>query len=871
MEKSIFKYILSYTKKDQIKLTLLAVVSFPLVYYSLVIPKLIIDEGIGGIGKFAIFGIELTQIGYVLVMSTLFLVMVVVNGGMKYINNVYRGVVGERLLRRFRYTLYSRILRFPLPHFKNTSAGEIVPMVTAETEPLGGFFGDSIALPVMQGGLLITYLYFIFEENVWLGIASIVLYPLQVYVIPKLQYKVNLLSKERVHTVRKLSDRIGESVMNIADIHANDTGHFERADISGRLNKIFLIRNELFRRKFFIKFLNNFLAQLTPFFFFSIGGVLVITGELTLGSLVATLAAYEKIAPPWKELLKFYQISEDIKVKYAQIIEQFGPPHMLDEKLLEDGVQPTPSLKGKIHSTRLHYAEDATTLVSGFSFEVGGDQHSAILSRDGSAVDEVTQLMARLLPPSSGSIRVGEVELHSAHESVTGQRIGYCSPSSRLFNASIRDNLYYGLKHQPLPEDDSAETPSAHHHFSKEAIATGNSTQRIDAQWVDIKLAGANDHEQFTQIVYALIECVELDDELLSLALRTTQGIDIPEQLAAQIVTMRSDLIGQINQIESGAIIEPLDANKYIHNLSVEENLLFGTPIGQQSTADFLANDSRIKEILKDSGLQQELSDIGLELAKLMVELFSDVPDDSELFSQFSFITAAELPDYQQLVTTAAAGKGAESLTDEQRESLLAVSFKLCPAQHRLQLITPAIQDKVLAARKALMKALGNDNAQIRFFDRERYNHGMSVQENILFGKIAYAKGHLQPRVTEIIRDTLKKTNLNQSIVMAGLNCPAGAAGSKLSAIVRQKLVLARTLLKQPDILIINNALSGLDGKSLARIVERIIELRRGQNLVWAFTDSSLLPKFDQVLLIEKNKLTHNDSPKALSSVIADL
>jgi len=209
MDKSIYRYILRHTKRDQILLVVLTAASMPLVYYSLEIPKLIINKAIGGgAAAFQIFGFALTQIEYLLFLSGLFLAMVIINGGMKYVINVYRGVLGERMLRRFRYTLYARILRFPLPHFKNLSAGEIIPMVTAETEPLGGFIGDSIALPVMQGGLLLTYLSFIFAQDFWLGLAAIALYPPQVYLIPRLQHAVNLLSKERVHTVRKLSDRM---------------------------------------------------------------------------------------------------------------------------------------------------------------------------------------------------------------------------------------------------------------------------------------------------------------------------------------------------------------------------------------------------------------------------------------------------------------------------------------------------------------------------------------------------------------------------------------------------------------------------------------------------------------------------------------
>ncbi len=891
MEKSIYKYILQHTKIDQFWLMLLTIASMPLVYYSLEIPKLIINKAIGG-GNivFEVAGYALTQIEYLLLLSCIFLAMVIINGGMKYIINVYRGVLGERMLRRFRYTLYSRILRFPLPHFKNLSSSEIIPMVTAETEPLGGFIGDSIALPIMQGGLLITYLSFIFVQDFWLGIAAVALYPPQIYLIPRLQHKVNMLSKHRVQAVRKLSDRIGESVAGIVDIHANDAGHYERADISQRLGGIFLIRNEIYRRKFFIKFLNNFLAQLTPFFFYAIGGYLVLKNQLSLGALVAVLAAYKDISPPWKELLKFYQITEDIRVKYAQIIEQFAPADMLQPALLEAGTAPIQTLTGAMRVSRLSYVEDAATQVDNFDFQLEGARHTAIFSQDGTSSDELMQLLARLLPPSAGSIAVDiaagaaadsaadghQADLQTLPEAVTGRRIGYCAAASNLFNASLRDNLYYGLKHQPLGAPggsaaaDSAAT-ATRKAAVKEALASGNSTQDIHAEWVDISLSGAADEAEFERIMGRIIECVELDDDLLTLALRTTEKLALAEPLAAQIVAMRGDLSAQINAIESGDIIEPLDAKHYIHNLTVEENLLFGAPAGHLPAADFLAANPLAIRILRASGLQDEFAQIGLELASLMVELFSDVPDDSELFEQFSFIKAADLPDYQ-LILTAAGGDGhalsVASLTDSQRAKLSAVSFKLCPARHRLDLITPALQEKVLKARQTLMDELGADNAHIQFFDREKYNYGMSVQENLMFGKIAYAKGHLQPRVTETIKHTLKSTNLSRDIMFTGLGCPAGAGGSKLSTSMRQKLALARALLKNPDLLIVNNALSGLDGKSAARILDNVIEWRSGRNLIWALTDAALLPRFEHALLVEKNKLIHNAAVASLSSVI---
>ena len=149
-------------------------------------------------------------------------------------------------------------------------------MITAEVEAIGGFMGDAFALPAFQGGTLLTILIFMFMQDPIMGLAAISLYPIQMYIIPKLQRQVNALGKLRVRQVRRLSERLGETVAGVRDIRANDASQYERARFSRELGVIFDIRYKIYKKKFFIKFLNNFLAQLGPFFFFSIGGYLVI-------------------------------------------------------------------------------------------------------------------------------------------------------------------------------------------------------------------------------------------------------------------------------------------------------------------------------------------------------------------------------------------------------------------------------------------------------------------------------------------------------------------------------------------------------------------------------------------------------------------
>ena len=54
---------------------------------------------------------------------------------------------------------------------------------------------------------------------------------------------------------------------------------WERAEIGHRLFELFDMRFGIYKRKFIVKFLNNFLAQITPFFFYSVGGYLALARQ----------------------------------------------------------------------------------------------------------------------------------------------------------------------------------------------------------------------------------------------------------------------------------------------------------------------------------------------------------------------------------------------------------------------------------------------------------------------------------------------------------------------------------------------------------------------------------------------------------------
>jgi hypothetical protein len=219
LEPTLYRFILRNSLPQQLSLLLLTLLSFPFLYYSLDLPKIIVNQAIIG-KKFPqhILGFEFDQITYLILLCTAFLVLVFINGAYKYYINTFKGRLGERMLRRFRDQLYYQMLRFPLPYFHKNSSAQIIPMITADCESIGGFIGDAFATPVFQGGTLVTIIFFIFMQDPILGLATVALYPVQGYVIPELQRKVNQLSRRRVRTVRQVADRVQDTAISLRTI-----------------------------------------------------------------------------------------------------------------------------------------------------------------------------------------------------------------------------------------------------------------------------------------------------------------------------------------------------------------------------------------------------------------------------------------------------------------------------------------------------------------------------------------------------------------------------------------------------------------------------------------------------------------------------
>lgn len=860
MEPGIFSYIRRYSWRQQIALLALTVASLPFFYLYLNMPKVIVDHLNavldGSVEAASVLGVELDATFYLWLLSAVFLFAVICNQIFKYVINVYKGVVGERMLRRLRYQLYTRVMRFPLPHFRRVSQGQVVQMINAEAEPLGGFIGDAFALPAFQGGMLLTALLFLFVQDPIMGFAAVALYPIQIYIIPKLQRQVNELGKRRVRQVREIAERIGETTQGTRDMRANDTTQYEGARFSKELEKVFYIRFEIYKKKFFIKFLNNFIQQLGPFFFYAIGGYLVIQGEITIGALIGVINAHKELYSPWKELLTYYQLMSDARIKYEQVIQQFAPAGMRDEACQTSDPEDVQPLEGEIQGANVTIMnDDGEVQIDGINFTVQLPTKLAIVGRTGAGKEELCLALANLLEPSAGRLQIGGRDIQKMIEAISGRQMTFVGYPAQVFQGSIEDNLLYGLKHRPLkplPVDDEKQAARD----TREAKLSGNSPYSIVAEWVDDEAGGVAGPDERNERMVRVLELVRLAETVYGMGLRGTVSGDDESDLTSAIMRAREAMRERLDGDERlGRLVETFDPERYNDNATLAENLMFGTPADEDFAIERLAEHPHVKRVLDEAGLTEELRAVGYRIAATMVELFADLPPDHEYFRQFNFIGADDLPEYKVLVGRATPTT-LDQLSESDRERLLSLPFKMIPARHRLGLIDDDLKDRLIDARKLFRDRLPEvDEGKVGFFDPQTFNSAASIQDNILFGKVAHGQAQAADRVGSLITEIIDELGLRSQIVRIGLRSEVGVGGVRLSAQQRQKLAIGRAVMKRPEVLILFDAVAPLDRSEQIAIIEAVLEDFADRTVIWAFQNADRAKHFDEIMVLEHGQI----------------
>ena len=93
-----------------------------------------------------------------------------------------------------------------------------------------------------------------------------------------------------------------------------------------------------------------------------------------------------------------------------------------------------------------------------------------------------------------------------------------------------------------------------------------------------------------------------------------------------------------------------------------------------------------------------------------------------------------------------------------------------------------------------------------------------------------------------------------------GFDTPVGERGLKLSGGEKQRVAIARTLLKNPPVLILDEATSALDSRTEADILDTLEAIERGRTTIVIAHRLSTVVHADRIVVLEGGRVVESGS-----------
>jgi putative ABC transport system ATP-binding protein len=768
----------------------------------------------------------------------LMLFIILVGGSIGYLIGVLFTRLSQSVLRDIRLKLFDHILKLPQEFHNQNPVGLIMSRMMNDVEYIGQFLSRALLLPIMNIVMIGFYAVYIFYLNWKLAIAGMITLPFMAMVLPKFNRRLGQLSEEYSNSMGNMSSYFQEVFSGIGDVRSNQTYFFEESRLKTRIKEFFDINQKLAITSGRLDFLLKLITQAGPLLIYLYGGLLCIKGELAVGTLVATIAVIHNLYHPVDSLVTFLQEWRQVKVRFDKLDEylQLKPE---DEILPGKEIRTIPT--GEIRFDHVQFGFDKEILLKDINFRANPGKGAAFVGTSGSGKSLTAALINRIYQPLSGKVTLGEKDIDSIRLYDLRSQIGYVSQTPFLFNDTIKKNILYALLRKK-----------------------GGQSDRLE-EWVDFSMLNdINNLERLDHEIIKVVKDVGLFDDLYELGLRSKLNEGHRKNMADDkgkiIEARRLFFKGMANPALQ--YIEHFQEDRFLEYCTLFENIVFcpSALITEEfgSIKEFCRKN--LNEQLKHHGLLETFFKIGIHLVREDASLLEGLYKKRSPLLGYLGLRRDEIENKVKVSERVILVKEDPLRMDRMDPSLvgdiLALAYDHIPGKSKENLLDDGIKKHIVEARKSFKENLPKEiKEKVKFFNMEEYLEPLSLRENIIFGNINPFRKRANESINALIKKVVNEAGIEDLVLKLGLEFNVGERGNKLSGGQKQKVAIARILLKNPYILILDEATASLDAASQARITELIRDKFKDKTVISIAHRLNTIRDYDKILVFDKGQI----------------
>jgi ATP-binding cassette subfamily B protein len=402
--------------------------------------------------------------GLLNVLAALVVASAFVDAGMAYAERWFSSKIGEGVIFDLRVKLFDHVQRMPIAFFTRTQTGALISRMNNDVIGAQRALTTTLGSVVSNVIVLVTTLTAMLFLDWQLTLLALVLLPIFIVPAKRVGRRLQAITREGMDLNSAMNTQMterfnvsGALLVKLFGTNVRESGEF--GDRAGRVRDIG-VRSAMYGRTFFVAL--GLVAAVGTAAVYWVGGQLVISGTLSIGTLVAMAAYVTRIYTPLTSLTNARVDIMTAFVSFDRVFEVLDTPNPItDRPGAVDLVEP----QGRIGFDELWFRYPAASEVSlasleadttatlsdtvgdfvlrGIDAEIEPGQLVALVGPSGAGKTTLTGLVPRLYDATEGAVRIDGHDVRDLTQTSLRAAIGVVSQDPHLFHDTVLDNLRY--------------------------------------------------------------------------------------------------------------------------------------------------------------------------------------------------------------------------------------------------------------------------------------------------------------------------------------------------------------------------------------------------------------------------------------------